>query len=1474
MWEKKMVFKRFFFLLPLTILLLLLLQLASAEESTIKDGESTSSSPPPEGEMEEEEKVEETEHVSKKNERSPLQKWLNAEWSQKHEVPFRWFVQQHHRYIQNTSLEAITEKTHQQLRRRVPAAHLAAFSETSGQSLSSNDGGRYVIVRLDKLSREERRKARHALTVNSKRDAHVIDDLHMLVYVDTPHAIQVHSAIEADESAALSFSSMTVLDVYSTPPGARLKLSRVIRTAISRCKAFTSNPGFTGNNNNNNNNNNNKDNNKDNTSTSSIDGDESETIVHPGLQRQRLVLDVRTAAGKEKVVEKSLRCVQSDKTHRIEKTDTLIGCQWSIVSAVNGKGLVRWKLTLSSEKQKDTDDVICRCVSFINAVTRHPAVRWMEIAFEYAAPLNDHVTAIVQRGQQQETRPLRPLWDVGIDGTGEIVGVADSGIDYDSCFFNDNKENVAIYPAVNFKHRKVVSFAPCDLIPGDYFIGDRKGGHGTHVAGTAAGHMIGRGNNNKYDGVAKGAKIFFMGLGCSKEEMLTLPVDIIDIFRPGYKLGARVFSNSWGFYAPSEYTAVEKAIDNYLNTRDDALFVFASGNVPQSGLLTPCRSKNMLCVGAHMNTFNSKKQNDIGRFSAFGPTYDRRQKPDIVAPGEWITSADSDGNVSTKQCTVDTKRGTSMATAAAAGTVVLIRQHLRTIEHITSPSISLLKALAIHSTVYLNNPRKSGFGRLDLSVFFTPTGVKGWFRDRESVSHHGSKVYCFTAGDKATGTSDSLRITLVWTDVGTAMEGSTRSVVNDIDVLVVDSTGVIHYAGENGLDSTNVVEQIRLQPSKELSAGFRIIVYGSDVHDGKSQLYSLVVSGPDLKHLDHRDSLSSTACANNCSGNGKCIGGVCQCSSGYRFVDCSLCDEELLCNGHGTCSPKDLKCKCDNDNFADSSCSTCKKGWYGPSCTSNCTCSGRGKCDKKTGECICPQDLKYGGKGCFSGPNCEYCCRDFTGDNCNLRSYWCREDGMPIDVNDSAGGYIQVNGYGSYPPMLTCRWVIEAPRSRKVKLEYLKFNIEEPTDVLLLYDVMSEEATPLRTDSGTSAKGLVVVSTTNILSIAFGSRWSRVREGFLIRYSFVRPVIPNCTTHCVENALCRLLNGGFCVCDPGWVGWGCTKEVPEITKRTRLIADNPRGATFINFLINDEIPLTVENLSSSDRDGFLFMAFSDDFLTKFVSRGIAVRATTFSPFENEGFRPKLEEMMVINKTCRYARIGLGHIGRDALNITLSVLQNASLKSSTTGKSKFSARVYVLKNTSTSKRNEYDEGIDDTYNSLVLSCNSIKPAGFPLIDVNQTGEEEQGNKNNGSSQQRTGSLAGPVAMIFLGAGIAVVITVFCLQLKRRREMYAMGAIPSEEVVVVGDTFAADAGSENLGFQNDGTTTGNNNDNDNINNGVDLIPVIPTEAPLVTQQTTEQGSTLRGRWRGRRNNRNNVHIPADEDEADNEMAEKRD
>ena len=87
---------------------------------------------------------------------------------------------------------------------------------------------------------------------------------------------------------------------------------------------------------------------------------------------------------------------------------------------------------------------------------------------------------IVQSGKKNR----RPFFDVGLDGSGQTVAVADGGLDQDNCYFRDASPSNAIFGnnGWSMNQRKIVHY---DDTFGDRT--ERSMGHGTYVSGILAG---------------------------------------------------------------------------------------------------------------------------------------------------------------------------------------------------------------------------------------------------------------------------------------------------------------------------------------------------------------------------------------------------------------------------------------------------------------------------------------------------------------------------------------------------------------------------------------------------------------------------------------------------------------------------------------------------------------------------------------------------------------------------------------------------------------------------------------------------------------------------------------------------------------------------------------------------------------------------------------------------------------------------
>lgn len=106
-------------------------------------------------------------------------------------------------------------------------------------------------------------------------------------------------------------------------------------------------------------------------------------------------------------------------------------------------------------------------------------------------------------------------------GDKQIVGVADTGVDMQSCYFIDPNTPVP-YNKVSSAHRKVVTY-----ITGQDMVDDSTNGHGTHVCGSLVGKCNKDWSDYKaFNGVAYNAKIAFYDIGLAGSYTLNPPSNL------------------------------------------------------------------------------------------------------------------------------------------------------------------------------------------------------------------------------------------------------------------------------------------------------------------------------------------------------------------------------------------------------------------------------------------------------------------------------------------------------------------------------------------------------------------------------------------------------------------------------------------------------------------------------------------------------------------------------------------------------------------------------------------------------------------------------------------------------------------------------------------------------------------------------------------------------------------------------------
>jgi len=418
----------------------------------------------------------------------------------------------------------------------------------------------------------------------------------------------------------------------------------------------------------------------------------------------------------------------------------------------------------------------------------------------------------------------------GLTGSGQIVAVADTGLD-------TGVDDASMHDDIEGRIKALHAWWSEDEDTG----AEDNDGHGTHVAGSALGN--GSCSNGQYAGMAPEARLVFQALQYDGEDSefvsggLYTPRNLSLLFQQAYDDGTKIHSNSWGSGNITElgnYTSESQHVDNFMWNNPDMLIIFAAGNEGANGsgsVIPPGTAKNALTVGAS----KSDNINEIADFSSKGPTDDNRIKPDVVAPGTNIYSTKS-----SLRGTGDyvSKSGTSMATPLTAGTAALIRQYYVENESISSPSAALLKATLINGAADMGlSSDEQGWGRVDIEQSLFPASPQ-IMRYHDDISLDASEswnvTYCVN------DTSEKLKITLVWTDAPAAVFVGT-TLVNNLDLTVTGPDDI--YYGNGAPDVVNNVEQVEL--SSPPVGIYTIKVNGTNIPQGPqgTQPFALVISG-------------------------------------------------------------------------------------------------------------------------------------------------------------------------------------------------------------------------------------------------------------------------------------------------------------------------------------------------------------------------------------------------------------------------------------------------------------------------------------------------------------------------------------------------------------------------------------------------------------------------------------------------------
>lgn len=387
--------------------------------------------------------------------------------------------------------------------------------------------------------------------------------------------------------------------------------------------------------------------------------------------------------------------------------------------------------------------------------------------------------------------------------------------------------------------------------------------HATHVMGT----IVAQGINSAVRGIAFDASGDSYDWNSDYAEMTSEAAAGMLVSNHSYWIGqnlrwifgaydsrARQFDQI-AFNAPY-YLAVTAAGNDRNDTSDPLIGPYLQEKFGYNLIRGMQNAKNFMTVGAvrQVNTYVNAESVVMSGFSSWGPTDDGRIKPEIVAKGVGVRST-----LDTSDTAYGFKDGTSMASPAVTGAVLLLQQHYHNVFQ-NYMRAATVKGLILHTAdeagFYDGPDYEFGWGLLNAeraATLITNKNVGAAIIDELTLNSNQTYTRTVTASG-----STPLFVSISWTDrAANANSGvndpATMYLINDLDVKVVktDNTNYFPWTldpASPGNPPVRTRDNFRDNYEKvqidNPSGTYNITVTHKGTLTGGSQDYSLIISGP------------------------------------------------------------------------------------------------------------------------------------------------------------------------------------------------------------------------------------------------------------------------------------------------------------------------------------------------------------------------------------------------------------------------------------------------------------------------------------------------------------------------------------------------------------------------------------------------------------------------------------------------------